>query len=337
MTIPNRIVEIKFGSHLYGTNTPNSDLDLKGIYMPTAREILLGSYQKTINKSRPKELNERNTKDDVDLNYFSLDRFLDLLAQGQTVALDMLFAPEGMITFKSDNYGLAFEVIQENKHRILNKKVNAFVGYALQQAAKYGVKGSRVNAVRKALDYMKQYESTPYMKLEDLYLTEGLPVELYDDFISVITTPEKNGGKSVYLEVCNRKIPVTATVKYALTILQKMFDKYGQRALAAEKNEGIDWKALSHAVRVNGEAKELLLTGNITFPRPDRELLLAIKTGQMEYNKVAELIETGLEELKAAQEVSTLRDEPDYEWIDNFVCDAYRAVVYLDIKERLGE
>lgn len=29
--------EIKFGSHLYGTDTPTSDLDLKGIYLPTGR------------------------------------------------------------------------------------------------------------------------------------------------------------------------------------------------------------------------------------------------------------------------------------------------------------
>ena len=31
----NIIVLMKFGSHLYGTNTENSDTDLKGIYMPT--------------------------------------------------------------------------------------------------------------------------------------------------------------------------------------------------------------------------------------------------------------------------------------------------------------
>lgn len=37
----NKILEMKFGSHLYGTNTPNSDLDYKAIYLPTAREIIL--------------------------------------------------------------------------------------------------------------------------------------------------------------------------------------------------------------------------------------------------------------------------------------------------------
>jgi predicted nucleotidyltransferase len=35
------IVEMRFGSHLYGTDTPESDLDLKGVYLPEARDILL--------------------------------------------------------------------------------------------------------------------------------------------------------------------------------------------------------------------------------------------------------------------------------------------------------
>ena len=35
------IVEMRFGSHLYGTDTATSDLDLKGVYLPSAREILL--------------------------------------------------------------------------------------------------------------------------------------------------------------------------------------------------------------------------------------------------------------------------------------------------------
>ena len=37
---------MKFGSHLYGTNTTDSDTDYKGVYMPTKRQILLGKCPK---------------------------------------------------------------------------------------------------------------------------------------------------------------------------------------------------------------------------------------------------------------------------------------------------
>ena len=36
-----RIVELRAGSHLYGTATAASDTDLKAVYLPAARDILL--------------------------------------------------------------------------------------------------------------------------------------------------------------------------------------------------------------------------------------------------------------------------------------------------------
>src|ERR1051326_7146851 len=96
---------------------------------------------------------------------------------------------------------------------------------------------------------------------------------------------------------------------------------------SAHLSGGKDWKALSHSVRVNSEAYELLTTGNITFPRPDRELLLKIKTEQMEYDQVAELIEIGLAKLYEAQDNSILREESDKEWADDFIYNIYSGIV----------
>jgi hypothetical protein len=55
-------------------------------------------------------------------------------------------------------------------------------------------------------------------------------------------------------------VPLTASIKTAREILQRLVTEYGQRALQAERNEGVDWKALSHAVRVGREALELFET-----------------------------------------------------------------------------
>lgn len=50
-----RIVRIKFGSHLYGTDTPASDLDYKSVHIPDARDIILGTAAKSVRISgRPK-------------------------------------------------------------------------------------------------------------------------------------------------------------------------------------------------------------------------------------------------------------------------------------------
>ena len=78
------IYQTLFGSRLYGTVVEGSDTDYKGIFLPTAEEILLGN---------PPKVYTNTTQAGVDSEFYSLSRYLDLLAQGQTVALDMLFAP----------------------------------------------------------------------------------------------------------------------------------------------------------------------------------------------------------------------------------------------------
>lgn len=320
-----KILEMKFGSHLYGTSTPDSDTDFKAIYLPTAREIILHTYKKTDNLQRPKQPFERNKKDDVDIEIFSLDQYLKLLCEGQTMALDMLFAPEEFYTWQTKE-GEIFSYIYNNREQFLNKNVNAFVGYARKQAAKYGVKGFRVAALRSTLDWLSlQYDENQKLAVAD---PAGFAAQLNNEHVKITECRGPAiGVMEPHLEVNDRKIPFHATIKYAKQVLQKIFDQYGQRALIAEKNEGIDWKALSHAVRVNSEAVELLLTSQITFPRPDRELLLAIKTGQMEYKEVGEIIESGLEQLKGAQEKSTLRDKPNLEFANDIVAQVYGDIV----------
>src|SRR5689334_19029137 len=123
----NKIIEIKFGSHLYGTDTLNSDLDIKAVYLPEARDICLGTVKRNICTHRPKQHGERNTKDDVDVEVFSLGEYLKLLLEGQTMALDMLFAlqrPEMVQRFAGAEL---FDHIHENRFRLLNRQVNAFL------------------------------------------------------------------------------------------------------------------------------------------------------------------------------------------------------------------
>lgn len=335
----NKILEVKFGSHLYGTDTPNSDLDFKAIYLPTARDIVLGKVKGTIAKCRPKSECERNTKDDVDMETFSLCRYLELLMEGQTVALDLLFAPANMYTFGLENGDRPRLMRQIFQHRgiLLTRNVNAFVGYARQQAAKYGIKGSRMDSLKRTgamLDRL--YVMGPHTKLSFYSPSIDQLVKESAELISLEKTPlieivMLKGTKGLldqpHLRVNGRAIPFHATVKYAKEIVDKMLDSYGARAQKAHLAGGIDWKALSHAVRVNNEAMELLQTREITFPRPDRELLLKIKTGQLPYDEVAEVIEQGLANLYIAHETSTLPDEPDREWADNFIYDVYSKIV----------
>lgn len=311
----NIIFETKFGSHLYGTDTPLSDVDIKGVFLPTAREIILGKVPRNVSSGPSKAEGVKNQPGDVDREYVSLGEFCKLLAQGQTMALDMLFAPNNL------GYNRVWSSLVFAKRAFLSKGILSFIGYARTQGAKYGIKGSRIAAVRKALEFLSEYES--YSRLDEL---RTFPTDEFFQFVNI----EGPQGKMIrHWEVVGRKFQLTATVKYVEKALQAILAEYGQRALQAEKNEGIDWKALSHAVRVNFEGIELLSTGHITFPRLERQLLLDIKLGKLPYAEVATIIETGLEQLQQAQGKSKLPDKPDQRFIDDWLYQRY-SDVFLD-------
>lgn len=322
------IVQMRFGSHLYGTATPASDLDLKAVHIPAARDILLGRVQQVVSRKTKLDASARNTAGDVDFESFTLQRYLGLVAEGQTVALDMLFAPAWALIEEPDPLWIE---IQQNRHRLVTRQYAAFIGYCRAQANKYGIKGSRVAASRAALTLLAEAteEFGATAKLETVSgpierLTAGMEHMGFADQEMV------NGGKVRHWEVCGRKMPFTASIKSAHDTMNRLVVEYGHRSLAAERKEGVDWKSLSHAVRIARQALELLRTGEVQFPRPDAADLLAMKLGERTYASVSEEIDRLIPEIEAAALSSSLPDRPDLAWIDGFVERVYRRQVSLE-------
>ncbi|MBV9834666.1 MAG: nucleotidyltransferase domain-containing protein [Alphaproteobacteria bacterium] len=321
----NLIVEIRAGSHLYGTATEASDVDYKAVYVPTAEDILLQRVRDTISETRPKVTGERNVAGDVDRETFALHRYLALLAAGQTVALDMLFAPDAAMMRAP---APLWREIQANAPRLVTRRASLFVRYCRQQANRYGIRGSRVAAARQALATLTVAEATygTTARLADAE-AEIVPLAQLGEHIALVDLSTPGGGTLRHLEVCGRKMPFSASIKLAREIAERLVEEYGARSLQAERNEGIDWKALSHAVRVGREALELLSSGRITLPLPYAAEILAIKRGEVAYGIVAETIERLLVEVEAAASASPLPETPDQGFIDALVARTYRAVV----------
>ncbi len=309
-----QIVRIKFGSHLYGTSTPESDTDFKSVHVPEASDILLQRVKDSVSLSpkRTKAENEKNTAEDQDDESYSLQKFLRLAAEGQTVAIDMLFAPNPELT--SD----LWKTIQRHRHRLLTKKSASFVGYCRTQANKYGIKGSRMAAAKEAAEGFERWLRIhgPTTKVHEIMSDTPRTLSEHVEVVEKETTP---GKFETYFVCCNRMVGFKNTIKEAAHIYRRIYDEYGARARAALNNEGIDWKALSHAVRVGQEAIELLEHHSVTFPLPNARHILDIKQGKLSYAQVADEIEQLLVTVEEVSAASTLPDNPDYEWIDNLV------------------
>lgn len=84
---------------------------------------------------------------------------------------------------------------------------------------------------------------------------------------------------------------------------------------------------MMHALRVCHEAEELLLQHRITYPRPEAQLLLRVRTGALPYKEAAELLERGLERLEECQKLSKLPATADVSEAEKFVAAAYACEV----------
>ena len=90
------LIKTYAGSHLFGTSTPESDTDYKGIYIPNAEQILLGNYNCTIQETTGAS-DAKNSKEDIDVELYSLKKFFTMLKKGDTPAIELLFTPEELI------------------------------------------------------------------------------------------------------------------------------------------------------------------------------------------------------------------------------------------------
>ncbi|AAX78653.1 NrdC.11 [Escherichia phage RB43] len=320
-------METVFGSHLYGLNTPTSDKDYKGIFLPHPRDILLGKAPKTIDTSTG-DKNSKNTVDDVDRQLYSLPKFISLACDGDTVALDMLHADDSKLIANSE----IWQYIRANRWRFYTTELTGLFGYVRKQAAKYGVKGSRLAALREVYDVLQDTPNTRVVRMpsnlgdaiENIKvgdIKDQLPT---NEFCRSILHYSEKGGMQNFYEVLGRKFQFTITVAEMKKSVYKLWDEYGERARQAEANNGIDWKALSHALRGGMQLVQIYKHGDIVYPLPESDLLKSVKAGNVPFAEVQEKLEEVMGEVERLAAISTYPKEVDREFWNDFIEQVYK-------------
>jgi hypothetical protein len=81
--------------------------------------------------------------------------------------------------------------------------------------------------------------------------------------------------------------------------------------MLARKNEGVDWKALSHALRSAMQVWDILTIGTYTFPSPKADYLRDVKQGKIDFTEVQEWLERIMEDIEKMLPESNLPNEVD--------------------------
>lgn len=325
------VVTMKFGSHLYGTQTPTSDLDYKGIFIPSAVDLLMQNdvrhYSKNTNNT-----GQANTQDDIDREFFSLKYFLEMAAQGQTVALDMLHAPSSVLVGEST---AVWNFIQRNRSDFYTTDMSSYLDYVRRQASKYGVKGSRLAALKSVHEVVNAVRRTSIgtgtqLKVADI--KHLLPV---NEFCVFLVDEHQKSGCQEFYEVLGRKFQMTIKVEMMFKTLDALWAEYGERARKAAANEGIDWKAVSHALRAGYQLMEIYDTGDLVLPLQKADRIKAVKTGALPFNEVKDELEdlvSTIEKTVAVLERNGYRKTVDMTKWDEFVKDVHADIMKAYLK-----
>lgn len=311
----NLIAKVIHGSHLYGLNTPESDMDYKGIYIPSMEDMILGNVKDSINLSSNKS-NEKNTSSDVDYEVYSLQKFMKLLSKGEMVAFDMLFAPDELIEYY-DKYGQImtnpktnpFYQIRQNYHLFIHSDMKAYLGYCRKQAAKYGIKGSRLSDLRKVVEVV-----------DELFERGVLSSDRLEQYVDQLPTTEHCYREGQVYVVLGKQHQLTTNIYEFHDRIHDAFKKYGDRAHRAEQNDGVDWKAVSHAFRAGYQLLDLFQFGKMILPLNEsrKKLILSIKLGERNWVDVKQDLEDLLDRVENEANRSDLQKYPDYDKIDQF-------------------
>lgn len=300
------LAKVVYGSKLYGTDVPESDQDYRGIYLPTLDDCILGTVKDTI-----------TIPEEEDTQYFSLQYFLNLAAQGQSIAIEMLSAPQSAVVISSP----VWEMLQAERKRFYTKNMKAFLGYAKSQSSKYS---SRIDRLNEAEAIQKAFRQPWKKSIEDIRLGD-IWYALPESTNAIKTTNERNQNddKRVY-QVCGRELQATVTVAHAARVVQNIIESYGERVRKA-KDGDLDWKAFAHAFRVASQAYLIVKFGNLAYPLYNAEYLRDLRLGKYNFleEKLDEKLDILIEEVQTLLDQSNLPDGVDQKWLNQIIIDCY--------------
>lgn len=339
------VAKILFGSKLYGTDTPASDTDYKEIFVPDSKSLVIGNAKNHMSNNTGND-GMKNTSEDIDHELFSLKYFIGLAMEGETVALDIIHAPAAKVVHTDLPH--VWAELQANRSKFYTTDMKSYLGYVRKQAAKYGVKGSRMAALRQVVEVLDTVKHEKWggdaanelnVKITtDLYgkkirvkdLKDRFPVNEFCEW--VIDENQKAGAQEFYV-VLGRKFQLTISIDEMKRSIYKLWEDYGERARQAEQNNGIDWKALSHALRGGYQLEEIYKTGDLVYPLSKAEHIKDVKAGLIDFKSVQEELEdvvSSVEILSEQARKNGMREKADPDFWNEFIERVYLESIMSD-------
>ncbi|MES2133104.1 MAG: nucleotidyltransferase domain-containing protein [Bacteroidota bacterium] len=339
------LLECISGSRAYGLHTPQSDTDLKGVFLLPKHKFYGLEYEEQANNE---------TNDEV---YYELRRFVDLLVKNNPNILELLNTPADSVKFRHP-------VMDLLKPELFLSKLckQTFAGYAQSQIKKAkGLNKKIVNPVDKErksiVDFCHVIHHQGSITLSVWLEKKGLLQEHcglvnISHMRDVYAIFHNNQLTTGYLKgICSgldaNDVSLSSVEKGLEPLAILSFNKDGYSKYCKDYKEYWDWvekrnelryentidhgknydaKNMMHTFRLLNMAEEIAKEGVVNVRRHDREFLLKIRSGAFSYEELVELANEKIIQIDNLYDRSSLPEQPDI---------AKAEAILVEIRERM--
>lgn len=307
------------GSIAYGTNIPTSDIDIRGIAVRSAQDIISNKNFDQVENS------------ETDTVIYSLEKIFKLLSNCNPNVIELLgLKPEHYIY--ANKYG---KEILANKDIFLSKiACYSFGGYATAQLRRLDNKSAR--DLQQAEQEQHILNSIQHAK----YHFENKYPQM-DKFEMIIDKSEQEDMDSeIFLNVSLNHYPARDYLGMWSEIkdIIKSYNTLGKRNSRAIEKENLG-KHMMHLVRLYLMAFDILEKKQIvTYREKEHDFLMAIRNGKylngaQPTEEFRELINEYEKRLHYAEQNTDLPDKPNYKQIDELLYSINKDIVknYLNL------
>lgn len=273
------------GSRLYGTANKDSDYDKRGVCL-SPLEVLIDPFHNFEVKD--------SFENEEDMAIYDLGKFFNLSSQANPNIIELWFIPDSHVLYSTKTWGL----ISSYRNLFLSKKIKyTFTGYAFAQ-------------IKSIERHRRWFINPPKRKptREDFGLG-AVPIVSEAHLQNVLSLPQEL-FRDEYLNNVRREKEYR-DVKRDWDNFQSWMKNRNPKRRETEERFGYDTKFASHVFRLMTEGKELLLTGNITFPLPNAEWITQIKNGFYQYEEILDMAKSMESEFETWYNESPLPHKPN--------------------------
>lgn len=356
------LYEVISGSKAYGTNKPTSDTDIRGVYLAPLEDVLGFNYQAQVaddkndvvfyELKRFLELIEKQNPNILEMLYIPED----CVVYKHPLMDDILAHRHQFLTKTCCNSFAGYAVSQIKKAKGLNKKINYpepvmrkspldFCYFMVNEksipAREYlterGYDQSFCGLV--ALDHMRFTYAVYYDRAGQLNAKHGTQIPTLAKFKGIIQSEEDSNDVSLsalpleypHFPIAHMQFNKDAYqvhcriyLDYTNWVANRNPDRY---QVTIENGNDYDAKSMMHCIRLIRVAKEIATEGVVKVRRPDRDELMLIRNGLMEYETLLAEAEQAIGQLDNLYAACDLPDSVDSEFMSQLLI-ALRKNIY---------